>query len=79
MFRALQTAVREDKVGHAYLLHGPRGSGKTSTARVLAKALNCTDLGDDGEPLLRVRVLPVDPGGPLVRSSRARCRLQQQG
>ncbi|CCU79953.1 DNA polymerase III subunits gamma and tau [Halanaerobium saccharolyticum subsp. saccharolyticum DSM 6643] len=48
--QTLKNALKNDRVAHAYLFAGPRGTGKTSTAKVFAKSLNCANPNADHEP-----------------------------
>jgi len=49
VIKTLRNAIKRDKIAHAYLFSGPRGIGKTTIARILAKAANCENI-KDGEP-----------------------------
>ncbi len=52
MVRTLGNAIRRDRIAHAFLMTGVRGVGKTTTARLIAKALNCIGPDGDGGPTI---------------------------
>ena len=46
----IKNEILNDKISHAYLFSGPRGTGKTSTAKIIARMINCHNLNDNGVP-----------------------------
>ena len=68
MVRTLRNAIATGRIAHAFMLTGVRGVGKTTTARIIARALNC--IGPDGQGRRR-RSIPAASASTAARSPRA--------
>ena len=82
MVKTLANAIERGRIAHAFLLTGVRGVGKTSTARLIAKALNCIGAGRagraDDHSVRRVRAVPRDRRRAAYRRDRDGRRLAQR-
>ena len=50
MVNIIKNEILNNKISHAYLFSGPRGTGKTSTAKIIARMINCDNLSENGIP-----------------------------
>ncbi|MBT5517160.1 DNA polymerase III subunit gamma/tau [Candidatus Peregrinibacteria bacterium] len=62
----LMQALKQRKMVHAYLFSGPRGTGKTSTARLIARAIQCEKLSEAGQPCEKCDVCKLNLAGDLI-------------
>jgi DNA polymerase-3 subunit gamma/tau len=78
MVRTLGNAIARQQIAQAWLLTGVRGVGKTSTARIIAKALNCTGADGQGGPTIAPCGVCVDRRGSPYRCRRNGRRIEHR-